>query len=82
MRQDDIPNNLPSVERLIQRTRSAERSNQREIRISIQEARELTEDLAVFTSKLGKTLADIQKTLAEIKASAGNVEVKMDGGSL
>lgn len=82
MRQDDIPNNLPSVERLIQRTRSAERSNQREIRISIQEARELTEDLAVFTSKLGKTLTDIQKILAEIKASADNVEVKMDGGSL
>jgi hypothetical protein len=82
MNQNNIPDNLPSVERLIQRTRAAERSNQKEIRISLLEAKELTEDLAVFTSRLGKTIADIQSSLREIRNTMVNIDVSMDGGSL
>ena len=56
MSQNNIPNTLPGVEKLIQRIAVAERSQQKDIRITIQEARELTQELAVMTSRLGKTL--------------------------
>ena len=36
---NNIPNTLPGVERLIQRIAVAERSQQKDIRMSIQEAR-------------------------------------------
>lgn len=82
MKNDNIPNQLPSVERFLQRVRSAERSNQKEIRISIQEARELTQDLAIFSSKLGKVISDINQHLAELTKNQNTVEIKMDGGNL
>lgn len=80
MSQNNIPTNLPSVERLIQRVTAAERSQQKDIRISIQEARELTAELAIITSRLGKTVQDIYRTLAEIQESTTNIDVKFDGG--
>jgi len=39
MSQNNLPNNLPSVERLLQRVAVAERSQQKEIRITVQEAK-------------------------------------------
>ena len=72
---------MPSVEKLIQRIAVAEKSQQKEIRITIQEARELTTDLAVLTSKLGKTVQEIHKALLEIRESSNNIDVKFDGGS-
>ena len=81
MSQNNLPSNLPSVERLIQRLNSAEKSQQKEIRITIQEARELTAELAILTSKLGKTVSDIHQMLAEIKESTTNIDVKFDGGT-
>ena len=56
MSQNNLPTNLPTVERLIQRVVAAEKSQQKDIRISIQEARDLTAELAVMTSKLGRTV--------------------------
>lgn len=82
MKTDNIPDQLPSVERFLQRVRSAERSNQKEIRISIQEARELTQDLAIFSSKLGKVISDTNQRLAELTKNQNTVEIKMDGGNL
>ena len=38
MSQNNLPTNLPTVERLIQRVVAAEKSQQKDIRISIQEA--------------------------------------------
>jgi hypothetical protein len=81
MSQNNIPNNLPSVEKLIQRVAIAEKSQQKEIRISIQEARDLTNELAILTSKLGKTVQEIHQMLGQIKDSTNKIDVKFDGGS-
>ena len=75
-----IPTTMPSVERLLQRVAAAEKSQQKDIRISIQEARELTTDLAILTSKLGSTVQEIHAMLAEIRESTTNIDVKFDGG--
>jgi signal transduction histidine kinase len=71
---------MPSVERLLQRVAAAEKSQQKDIRLSIQEARELTTDLAILTSKLGATVQEIHAMLAEIRESTTNIDVKFDGG--
>jgi signal transduction histidine kinase len=76
-----LPTTMPSVERLLQRVAAAEKSQQKDIRLSIQEARELTTDLAVLTSKLGATVQEIHAMLAEIRESTTNIDVKFDGGS-
>jgi hypothetical protein len=81
MSQNNMPATLPTVEKLIQRITTAERSQQKEIRITIQEARDLTAELAVITSKLGQTVNDIHKMLAEIRESTTKIDVKFDGGS-
>lgn len=81
MSQNNLPNNLPSVEKLIQRTVAADRSQQKEIRLTIQEAKDLTAELAILTSKLGRTVQEIHTMLAQIKESTTNIDVKFDGGS-
>ncbi len=80
MSQNNIPTNLPTVERLIQRVTAAEKSQQKDIRISIQEARDLTAELAVMTSKLGRTVQEIHEMLAQIRESTTKIDVKFDGG--
>lgn len=80
MFQNNLPTNLPSVERLLARVAAAERSQQKDIRISIQEARDLTAELAVITSKLGRTVQEIHAMLAEIRESTTKIDVKFDGG--
>ena len=81
MSANNLPVTMPSVERLIQRITVAEKSQQKEIRITIQEARDLTTELAVLTSKLGRTVQEIHSMLAQIKESTTNIDVKFDGGS-
>jgi predicted trehalose synthase len=81
MSQNNIPAVLPTVERLLQRISVAEKSQQKEIRITIQEARDLTTELAIFSSKLGRTVQDIHVMLAQIKESSQNIDVKFDGGA-
>lgn len=80
MLQNNLPNTLPSVERLIQRVNSAEKSQQKEIRITIQEAKDLTSELAIMTSKLGKTVQEIHQMLLEIRDNSEKIDVKFDGG--
>ena len=80
MSQNNVPVNLPGVEKLIQRLAAAERSQQKDIRISIQEARDLTSELAILTSKMAKTMQEIHSMLAEIRQSTTQIEVKVDGG--
>lgn len=81
MSANNLPANLPSVEKLLQRVVAAERAQQKDIRISIQEARDLTTELAIMTSKLGKTVQEIHAMLAEIRESTTNIDVKFDGGA-
>ncbi len=47
---------------------------------SIQEARDLTNELAIITGRLGKTIQEIHVTLKEIRDSSNNIDVKFDGG--
>lgn len=81
MSTNNIPTTLPSIERIIQRIAVAEKTQQKEIRISIQEARELTTDLAILTSRLGKTVQEINENLKIIKDSTQSIDVKFDGGT-
>lgn len=80
MSPNNLPNTLPTIQKLIQRTQVAERSQQKEIRISLQEARDLTTELALMTSKLGQTISEIHQMLAVIKESTTQIDVKFDGG--
>jgi ribosomal protein S9 len=80
MFQNNLPSNLPAVERIISRINMAEKSQQKEIRISLQEAKELTQELAILTSKLGVTVKEIHTMLQEIRESTTNIEVRVDGG--
>lgn len=80
MLQNNLPASLPSIERLINRISVAERSQQKEIRITVQEAKELSNDLAVMTSKLSKTVSEIHAMLEEIRAATTKIDVKFDGG--
>jgi len=78
---NSIPSTLASVQKLLQRISSAEKTQQREIRMSIEEARMLTSELALLTTNLGSTVAEIHTLLKEINKSANEVDVKFDGGS-
>jgi methyl-accepting chemotaxis protein len=80
MSQNNFPNTLPSIEKLINRISVAERSQQKEIRISIQEAKDLTNDLAAMTVKMSKTVQEIHAMLEEIRNSTTKIDVKFDGG--
>ena len=80
MSQNNLPETLPTVQKLITRISVADRSQQKEIRISIQEARDLTTELALLTSKLGSTVTEIHQMLAAIKESTTQIDVKFDGG--
>ena len=81
MSQNNLPNTLPTVEKLIQRVSVAEKSQQKEVRITIQEARDLTAELAILTTKLGKTVQEIHQILGEIRNNTQNIDVKFDGGT-
>ena len=81
MSQNNLPKTLPSVEKLIQRISAAEKGQQKEIRLTIQEARELTAELAILTSKLGITVQEIYAMLSKIQESSNKIDVKFDGGS-
>ncbi len=80
MSQNNLPDILPGIQKLMQRIAVAEKSQQKEIRISIQEAREITSELAVMTSKLGRTVTEIHQKLSAIQESTTKIDVKFDGG--
>ena len=73
-------NSVPSVEKLLQRIAVADKTQQKEIRLSIEEARMLTTELAMITANLSTTLSEIKTLLVEIKKSSTEVDVKFDGG--
>ena len=71
MSANSLPDTLPTIQKLIQRTQVAERSQQKEIRISLQEARDITAELALMTAKLGKTVSEIHQILKKHKYIRG-----------
>jgi predicted nucleic acid-binding Zn-ribbon protein len=78
---DNLPNRLTSVEKLVQRLKSAELSNQKEIRMSVHEAKEIITDLSILTSKMANHVQEINERLKKLESNQGVVEVKMDGGT-
>jgi urease gamma subunit len=80
MSQNNLPDTLPTIQKLLQRIQVAERSQQKEIRINLQEARDLTTELALMSAKLSKTVSEIHQMLAVIKESTTQIDVKFDGG--
>lgn len=80
MSQNNIPTTLPTIEKMLQRISVAERSQQKEIRISIQEARELTQELSIMTARLAKTVQEVHQMLGEIRDNTSNINVRFDGG--
>lgn len=81
MSRNDLPVKLTSVEKIVQRLVAAEKTNQKEIRLTVQEAREIVTDLSVLTSKLGKHIEDIHQKLDKIEAASAQLNVQMDGGT-
>lgn len=81
MSQSKLPTTLPTVEKIIARVAVAERSQQKEVRITLQEAKDLTAELAILTTKLGNTVQEIHQMLLEIRESTTKIDVKFDGGS-
>lgn len=80
MQKNNTTISTPTIETFIRRTASAEKSQQKEIRITIQEARELTQELAILTANLSNIITEINKNLIEIKESSTKIDVKFDGG--
>jgi methyl-accepting chemotaxis protein len=80
MSANSLPDTLPTIQKLLQRIQVAERSQQKEIRIGLQEARELTTELALMSAKLGRTVSEIHQMLSTIKDSTTQIDVKFDGG--
>lgn len=80
MSQNNIPSNLPTLQKVLQRISSAERTQQKEIRITIQEARELTVELAFLTAKMNQSLQEITDAIKIMSENTQNIDVKFDGG--
>jgi septation ring formation regulator EzrA len=66
MSANNVSLKLTSVEKIVQRLVAAEKTNQKEIRLSVQEAREIITDLSVLSSKLGKHIEEIHQKLDKI----------------
>jgi len=81
MSQNNLPERLGSVERIIQRVATAEKSNQREIRLTLQEGKDLIADLALITGRLGKTIDEIHAKLDKLNTTTQEISVQMDGGT-
>lgn len=81
MSQNNIPLKLPTIEKLITRINSAEKTNQKEVKLSMQESKDLVYELAMLTSRLGLTVQEIHKMLSEIRESSTKIDVKFDGGT-
>lgn len=81
MSASNVPNKLPSVERLIQRVTVAERGNQREIRMTIAEARDLIADLTVLTTKMADIVVGIHTKLDKLTNAPVDIKIETDGGT-
>lgn len=80
MSQSNLPQTLPTLQKMIMRISMAEKSQQKEIRISIQEARDLSLELSLFTAKMGNNIQEIKDILTKISENSQKIDIKFDGG--
>jgi methyl-accepting chemotaxis protein len=78
---NNLPETLPSLQKIIARIAAAEKSQQKEIRISIQEARDLSLELSMLTAKMSHNIQEIKESLKKMADNTQNIDVKFDGGS-
>ena len=76
-----IPDRLPNVEKRIQKLAVAERNNVREIRLTIQEVRDIVADLTVLTTKMASIVIEINQQLHSLGSKAENITIDTDGGT-
>jgi hypothetical protein len=81
MSANNIPDKLPSVERLLQKVSVAERSNQREIRMTVAEARELVTDLTLMTTRMTEIIISIHNRLDKLSVTTEEIKIETDGGA-
>lgn len=80
MSQNNLPQTLPTLQKFINRIASAERSQQKEIRITIQEARELSLELAMLTARTSQQIQEMLEAIKTMADNTQNIDVKFDGG--
>lgn len=74
------PINTIPIQQFIQQVKTAELTNQREIKLDIKTAKTLAFCLAEVNAKL---VENYDKLLTELKSSSGNnLNIEMDGGGL
>jgi hypothetical protein len=76
----NLPDRVPSIEKLVQRIKTAEQANQKEIKITLSEGKELVYDLALISSKLSQTISNIGSKIDKLTIAEQTIDVKMDGG--
>ena len=77
--QTNEPINTSSLQQFIQQVKSADLSNQKEVRIPIQQAKQLTYALATILARL---TGDYEALMSRKSTEQDTVEVKVDGGKL
>lgn len=80
MSQDNLPQTMPALQKIIQRIAVAEKSQQKEIRISIQEARDLSLELAMLTARMNNNIQEIRESIKAMAENTQSIDVKFDGG--
>jgi hypothetical protein len=82
MSQNNIrPSKLPNVEKLINKLAVAERNNAREVRLTIQETRDIVSELTVLTTKMAGIIIEINQQLQTLGQKADVITIDTDGGS-
>jgi|TARA_X000000368_G_C23007248_1_gene701791 hypothetical protein len=77
--QTNEPINTSSLQQFIQQVKGADMSNQKEVRIPIQQAKQLTYALATILARL---TGDYEALMSRKSTEQDTVEVKVDGGKL
>ena len=73
------PINTSSLQQFIQQVKGADMSNQKEVRIPIQQAKQVTYALATILARL---TGDYEALMSRKSTEQDTVEVKVDGGKL
>ena len=77
--QTNEPINTSSLQQFIQQVKGADMSNQKEVRIPIQQAKQCTQALATILARL---TGDYEALMSRKSTEQDTVEVKVDGGKL
>jgi|TARA_A100001388_G_C28629984_1_gene431772 hypothetical protein len=77
--QTNEPINTSSLQQFIQQVKGADMSNQKEVRIPIQQAKQVTYALATILARL---TGDYEALMSRKSTEQDTVEVKVDGGKL